>query len=415
MSKELDPNQTREWILNDRVVRFLIEELENYEGYEVLRLDDPTGKPQSSSANTERQIRINKANAWKADLLLDIHHNAAGFIFTGGGITVYAHNGSLQPNTLRYQKTLYDKLVKSTGLKGNRATPMPRANFHMLRESNMSALLPELGFMDSRIDAPIILTAKFAREAAKGICDFLVKEFDLKEKEVKQSLPKGEFYRVQTGAFADKSNADRLEKELRAKGYDTYMVIGEDNLYRVQVGAYSKLSNAKNMEKSLLDNNFDTYITTKSGKPAPKTITGIKRTESVKTGSKVRVKDGARTYTGGGLAGRVYRNTYKVSELIRDRAVIVDGRGTVIAAMNVKDLYVAETDVITPPVAEPTPKIEKGSKVRVKKNVDINGTVLSSDVLKNTYDVLEVNGRRIVIGIGTTVTAAMDIEHLELA
>ena len=54
-------------------------------------------------------------------------------------------------------------------------------------------------------------------------------------------------------------------------------------------------------------------------------------------GSSVKVKAGAKTYTGGGLASFVYSNTYTVLELNGDRAVI--GVGTAVtAAVNIKDL-----------------------------------------------------------------------------
>lgn len=63
----------------------------------------------------------------------------------------------------------------------------------------------------------------------------------------------------------------------------------------------------------------------------------------------------------------------------------------------------------------PTPtnsEIRKGDKVKVVKAVDYNGTKLSSSVLSNTYDVIEVSGDRIVIGKGKAVTAAMNKANL---
>ena len=54
-------------------------------------------------------------------------------------------------------------------------------------------------------------------------------------------------------------------------------------------------------------------------------------------GSTVKVKAGAKTYTGGGLASFVYSNTYTVLELNGDRAVIGQGKA-VTAAVNIKDL-----------------------------------------------------------------------------
>lgn len=74
----------------------------------------------------------------------------------------------------------------------------------------------------------------------------------------------GTLYRVQTGAFSKKSNADALEEKLRARGFDTYMV-QSDGLYKVQVGAYSIRANAEAMMEKVKAAGFDAFITTASG------------------------------------------------------------------------------------------------------------------------------------------------------
>lgn len=71
-------------------------------------------------------------------------------------------------------------------------------------------------------------------------------------------------YRVQTGAFSKKANAEAMLAKVKAAGFDTYMV-KVDNLYKIQVGAFSKKSNADAMAAKLKAAGFDTYITTKSG------------------------------------------------------------------------------------------------------------------------------------------------------
>lgn len=74
-------------------------------------------------------------------------------------------------------------------------------------------------------------------------------------------------YRVQTGAFSKRSNADAWAAKLKAAGYDTY-IVQMDNLYKVQAGAYSQKSNAENMMTKLKAAGFDAFITTKSGTAA---------------------------------------------------------------------------------------------------------------------------------------------------
>lgn len=68
-------------------------------------------------------------------------------------------------------------------------------------------------------------------------------------------------YRVQTGAFTKRSNADALAKKLKGAGYDNYIVqVG--NLYKVQVGAFGQKSNAEAMLAKLKAAGYDGFITT---------------------------------------------------------------------------------------------------------------------------------------------------------
>ena len=209
----------KEWTMSNRVTNHLIDILGGYDGIEILRLDDPTGR-----TDVPLKTRTDKANAWKADLLISNHHNAGINGGTGGGIVVYRYPGSNNPSKAMAQK-LYDKLIARTGLKGNRSQPVAEANFHMLRESNMPALLLELGFMDSKTDYPIITKDAFSRQAAQGIVDYLVEQYGLKEKpKAVQTLAQdGKYFKVQVGAFSVKENAERLVAELKAKGYNPYI------------------------------------------------------------------------------------------------------------------------------------------------------------------------------------------------
>lgn len=81
------------------------------------------------------------------------------------------------------------------------------------------------------------------------------------------------------------------------------------------------------LKKAGHDDAFITYSGTSGGTSERK----------ITTGSKVRVKAGAKTYSGGSLASFVYSRDHIVKELSGKRAVITYG-GTVVAAVNVDDL-----------------------------------------------------------------------------
>ena len=56
--------------------------------------------------------------------------------------------------------------------------------------------------------------------------------------------------------------------------------------------------------------------------------------------------------------------------------------------------------------------IKVGDKVRVLLNVDYD-TDRAFNLYYDEYDVIQVNGDRAVIGIGNTVTSAIDVHNIE--
>ena len=157
LPKALDPNETREWVLNDRVARAFAAEALTYEGVQLMRTDDPTGKVDISIKE-----RTAKANAWGADIYLDFHHNAAGRVFTGGGVEAFCFPGSKEGAKLR--NAIYTAVITAGGLKGNRSKPLQEKRFDTLKYAAMPAALIEYGFMDSRTDAPVILMEEYSKK-----------------------------------------------------------------------------------------------------------------------------------------------------------------------------------------------------------------------------------------------------------
>jgi N-acetylmuramoyl-L-alanine amidase len=212
---DIDPKQTREWVLNDRICDKIEKILAEYDGIEVLRIDDTTGEKDVSLAN-----RTTKANNFGADFYLAIHHNAAGKKFSGGGIVAHVYT-SPSSESLAWQKALYDASVKATGLKGNRSTPLAKSNLHEVRETKMPAVLMECGFMDSTVDCPIILTEDFADKIAKAFADVIIEKSGVTKKVVPTTSV---IYRVQVGAYSQKKNANAMALRLKEDGYDAIIV-----------------------------------------------------------------------------------------------------------------------------------------------------------------------------------------------
>lgn len=171
--KSLDPTETREWFLNARIAMMLTDILNQYEGIKIVRLDDPTGISFVTLAE-----RSNKANSIKADFYLAIHHNAGAKLTTSGGTVVYC-----KPGKLHNAQALYNSVVSKTGLKGNRSKPINETtDLWEVKAPTMESILIENGFMDSKIDTPIILTEAHAKKTAEGLANFFISMWNLRKK-----------------------------------------------------------------------------------------------------------------------------------------------------------------------------------------------------------------------------------------
>src|SRR5699024_3998847 len=91
--------------------------------------------------------RTNDANSWGADYFLSIHINAGG----GTGYEDYIHSSvSDSSRTANLRSTIHEEINKLNNMR-NRGKK--KANFHVLRESSMPAMLSENGFIDTKADA----------------------------------------------------------------------------------------------------------------------------------------------------------------------------------------------------------------------------------------------------------------------
>lgn len=210
--KTLDPNETREWQLNDRVARYFAEAANQYDGVEILRLDDPTGK---TAISVEERCEI--ANKWGADFCIEIHHDAAtGKPWNGGGVTAFCKTGDKESR--KYRNEIYESVIAAGGLRGNRANPKQEKNYTFCVKSKSPAVLLECGFMDSRVDVPVILTEEYAKSVGYAIMDGIAQVAGLEKKPENETL-----YCVQVGAFKNKEYANELIKKLKNAGFDGYI------------------------------------------------------------------------------------------------------------------------------------------------------------------------------------------------
>lgn len=217
----LDKNETREWVLNDRVARHFAAAAAQYENVELLRVDDPTGEKQITL-----QARCAAANRWGADMCLAIHHNAGINKGSGGGIVAYSlHEGT---KAAEYRDAIYKECIAAGGLKGNRSDPTQASGLYVLRYTNAPAVLMEYGFMDSTTDAPIILKESYSKLVAYATMEGIAKTAGLRKKQQQPQQPAAEKKTVEEiareVALGRWGNGDERKAKLEAAGYDYNVV-----------------------------------------------------------------------------------------------------------------------------------------------------------------------------------------------
>lgn len=122
------------------------------------------------------RARTSSANRWGADFYLSIHVNAGG----GTGYEDYVYRKSAKSSrTTQLRAIIHSEVVKLSSLR-NRGKKT--ANFHVLRETKMPALLTECGFIDHQEDSKKMKQAFWLDSIARGHVNGLAKALGLIKK-----------------------------------------------------------------------------------------------------------------------------------------------------------------------------------------------------------------------------------------
>ena len=167
----------------------------------------------------ELRDRTNRANSINADLFVSLHRNA----FTNPAANGTENWVFTTPTSaeLGLAGDILEKLA-SVGIQSNRG--VKRGNFHVLRESNMPAVMVELGFISNARDNELFDTRfdEYAEAIAHGICQTFGLPY-IPEGAVTPE-PNVQWYRVQVGAFSVRANAERFLENVRGMGLDAFLV-----------------------------------------------------------------------------------------------------------------------------------------------------------------------------------------------
>lgn len=164
-----DGSHIREWQFNHPTA-LKLGELLRAQGFEVVYVSP-------GEEDTPLGTRTARANQAKADLLVSIHYNAAtGSWGSANGIETFHHPSSTKGKKLA--ALVQKEIIRETGRRDRGAKS---ANFYVLRETAMPAVLVECGFMDFLEEARLMLQEEYqtkcARAMAKGICAYFGKVY----------------------------------------------------------------------------------------------------------------------------------------------------------------------------------------------------------------------------------------------
>jgi hypothetical protein len=169
----------REFKFNSRVADIVKENLLKYEDVQirfahVSNRDVPLGE------------RTDGANTWKSDLYFSIHANAYGNGWNDAqGIETYAYT-SKPKEAMILAAEVQNGLIRETG-RPNRG--VKTKDLHVLRETHMTAVLIECGFMTNKEECELLKSEEYRQKCAKACENGIVKVYKLKLKQKTEETP----------------------------------------------------------------------------------------------------------------------------------------------------------------------------------------------------------------------------------
>lgn len=116
------------------------------------------------------------ANRLNADFFCSIHLNAGG----GTGFESFIYNGAVSAFTKESQAVIHNQAVKVLhGKYGVKDHGKRAADFHVLRETKMPAILVEVLFLDHEKDLMLLLNKRFIMDISCAIGEGMAKALSL--------------------------------------------------------------------------------------------------------------------------------------------------------------------------------------------------------------------------------------------
>jgi hypothetical protein len=166
--KRAPDGSMREFEFNKATALHVADILSQYNAVEVFLSHDP-----NDGIDTSLDARAALANRLQVNCLVSIHANAGAASARGIETYIYLNTPTSTDNLARM---IHDHTINITGMV-NRG--VKRADFAILRETNMDALLIECGFMTNNEDLALLKSDEYRRRCAQGIVNGLVQFYGL--------------------------------------------------------------------------------------------------------------------------------------------------------------------------------------------------------------------------------------------
>ncbi|WP_434511215.1 N-acetylmuramoyl-L-alanine amidase [Desulfitobacterium sp. AusDCA] len=133
----------------------------------ILTRDNDTSPAGSNYTElSDLQARVQIANQNKADLFVSIHNDSFSNPDAGGTTTYYSSDSVVADKSLALGTDVQKEVEKQLGLL-DRGTKS--ANFYVVKNTTMPAILVELGFISNPTEEKLLSSADFQKKAAEGI------------------------------------------------------------------------------------------------------------------------------------------------------------------------------------------------------------------------------------------------------
>jgi len=187
---------------------------------EVRRHGVTVDETRTNDATVSLDARCSLENRNVYDYFISFHRNAFQPELARGVETyTYINIGAKAKN-------LADKIQASLVAVGFINRGVKSANFQVLRETKAPAVLIEMGFVDNTIDNNFFDSNR--NEIIKAITKAILAQLGINyiEPVIVQPQPASQsIYRVMTGSFTQRVNADNQVQKLKTAGFDAVIII----------------------------------------------------------------------------------------------------------------------------------------------------------------------------------------------